>query len=153
MYFHLKGTYFALSFYLLIQIIFQPGTKWFGLVQTLSDRTKKAFHNWFFLNTFQKIFVSVKTLLDQQNIFLQNIALFQEVYSDLIQILSNWDKVIRHGRAFDQQGLDGVSVVGGGGTVAPSLVRATSNTMISISRFRKRLSRSYLKANDAYDIR
>lgn len=51
------------------------------------------------------------------------------------------------------EGLDGVSVVGGGGTVAPSLVRATSNTMISISRFRKRLSRSYLKANDAYDIR
>ena len=53
---------------------------------------------------------------------------------------------------FDQQALDGVSV-GGGGIVAPSLVRATSNTMISISRFRKRLSRSYLKANDAYDIR
>ena len=50
----------------------------------------------------------------------------------------------------DQQGLDGVSV-GGVGLVAPSLVRATSNTMISISRFRKRLSRSYLKPNDAFD--
>ena len=35
--------------------------------------------------------------------------------------------------------------------MAPSLVRATSNTMISISRFRKRLSRSYLKPNDAFD--
>ena len=59
-------------------------------------------------------------------------------------------RIIRHGRVFDQQGLDGVSV-GGGGIVAPSLVRATSNTMISISRFRKRLSRSYLKPNDAFD--